>query len=287
MDDEVLTIDSLTLSANAKINLTLDITGKRGDGYHEIESVMQSLDLCDRVTIKKSKDTTITCTSLDLGDENIAFRAARLFFKETGLKGGAAIEIEKNIPVAAGLAGGSADAAATLIGLDKLFETGLGLDKLCEMGLSLGADVPFCIQGGTKLAKGIGEKLSDLPPIPDCYIVLAKRGSKISTGALYAQYDSGVASAKPDTRQMIDALKRGSLQDVCTNFCNVFEEWNPKSKEIKNELLLHGAIGASLSGSGPTVFAVFENEADAAACMQGLNCEKFLCKPSQNACNVL
>lgn len=278
----------ITLKANAKINLTLDILGKRSDGYHEIETIMQSVSLCDTVAITKSKNIELKCSIPRLsGEDNLAYKAAELFFNTTGLKCGAVINIEKRIPLAAGLAGGSADAAAVLVGLDTIYETNFGEEKLCEMGLKLGADVPFCIIGGTMLAKGVGEKLNEVPSMPDCSIVIAKTGKKPSTGELYAQYDRCQPKKRPDTEKMLNALKTKSVRDAASNLCNVFEEITPKCLSLKQKMVEYGAVGTSLSGSGPSVFGIFLNENDALKCVGNLGVEAFISKPKQNGCEII
>ena len=193
----------MTELARAKINLYLDVTAKREDGYHEIESVMQSVSLADTVSLERADDLTVICDhpAVPGGSENLAYRAAQAFFRVTGIAGGAGIRIEKHIPVAAGLAGGSADAAAVLRGLNRLYGTGLTDTELCGIGKTLGADVPFCVVGGTALTRGIGEKLTTLPTLSGCYFVIAKGETGISTAAAYAALDKkyGDFRAAPDT----------------------------------------------------------------------------------------
>lgn len=274
-------IERAIVKANAKINLTLDITGRRADGYHEIESVMQSVSLFDTVSIERGEGITVGCSDTRLsGNGNLAHRAAELFFEAVGICGGAKIQIEKRIPVAAGLGGGSADAAAVITGLDMLFDTRLGIDKLREIGLSAGADVPFCITGGTMLAQGIGDILSPAPVLPACYIVIAKTGEKSSTGKLYAQYDKSGAKNRPDTNAMIAALISGSPSAVGANLCNVFEELVPQSHCLKRKMLDCGALGASLSGSGPAVFGIFDNAKTAEDCVKAIGAQVYLCTPA-------
>lgn len=247
---------------------------------------MQSVTLCDTVTIENDNAISVSCSNAQLcGESNLAYKAAERFFKATGVSGGALIKIEKRIPVAAGLAGGSADAAAVLVGLDELYKTNLGREKLCKTGLTLGADIPFCIMGGTKLAKGIGEELTNLPPMPDCYIVIAKEGEKTSTGDLYAKYDNLGVKKHPDTPKMLLALKNGNPQNICAELCNVFEELSQQSQTLKRKMLEHGAVGACLSGSGPSVFGIFSDEKSAELCAKAIN--GTVCKPVQNVCCFL
>jgi 4-diphosphocytidyl-2-C-methyl-D-erythritol kinase len=284
----VFFIEQVVIKANAKLNLTLDIVGKRSDGYHELESLMQSVDLSDAVRIRRGNGISVSCSDVSLsGDGNLAYRAAELFFKAAGLEGGVAIDILKRIPVAAGLGGGSADAAAVLVGLEALFETGLGKNRLCEIGLELGADVPFCVLGGSMLAQGVGERLTPKPSLPQCRILISKSGEKSSTGGLYARYDRCGAESRPNTRKMLAALKKGNLEEVCYNLCNVFEKIVPESAEIKKQMLESGALGASLSGSGPSVFGIFADEKSACACLKALDNGALLCSPANCGCEIL
>lgn len=247
---------------------------------------MQSVTLHDTVAIEESDIISVNCSNAQLcGESNLAYKATERFFKAAGVSGGALIKIEKHIPVAAGLAGGSADAAAALVGLDELYKTNLGRKKLCEIGLTLGADIPFCIIGGTKLAMGIGEEITNLPPMPDCYIVIAKEGEKNSTGDLYAKYDIFGVKKHPDTPKMLSALKSRNLQNICAELCNVFEELSPQSQTSKRKMLEHGTIGACLSGSGPSVFGIFSDEKSAELCAKAIN--GTVCKPAQNVCCFL
>ena len=204
------------IEARAKINLTLDVTGKREDGYHLVKMVMQSVDLHDdvRVTVvrgeKKPRGIVLSCSLpfLPTDERNLAYRAAELFYKETGTTlETCEIFIEKRIPIAAGLAGGSTDAAAVLRALNQLHDTGLSRDRLCEMGLKLGADVPYCLIGGTMLAEGIGEKLTELSPMQPCYVVLCKPPFAVSTKEVYQEIDSVPLTQRPDTDGMIKALE--------------------------------------------------------------------------------
>ncbi len=282
--------EQIEIKANAKLNLTLDIVGRRSDGYHEIESLMQSVDLFDTVTIRHGNgtdDIEVSCTNEFLGGEsNLAFKAAKLFFDAAGFKSGVRIDIIKRIPVSAGLGGGSADAAAVLLGLNALFETLFQTDRLCEIGLAVGADVPFCIRGGSMLAKGIGERLIPEQMLPECHIVIAKTGQKSSTGELYASYDRFGAKNRPDTKKMLEALQKGKLTDVCGSLCNVFEKLMPQSAGLKRKMLQFGALGSSLSGSGPSVFGIFPDEKSAYNCIKALGQEAFMCRPASCGCEI-
>ena len=281
-------IESVIVQANAKVNLTLDIKAKRPDGYHEIDSIMQSVDLCDYVTIRKSDCLTVTCSDKSLsGEGNLAYRAARLFFESADICAGADVSIEKHIPVAAGLGGGSADAAAILVGLNRLYQTGFSSERLCALGVAIGADLPFCITGGTARAQGIGELLTQAQPIAGCFFVIVKAGEKTSTGSLYAQYDKQRAHMRPDTNAVLSALRQGCLPQVCAGLCNVFEQLVPQSLPLERIMRDCGALGASLSGSGPAVFGIFSDEASARVCKERIGGTAYLCVPCQSGCEIV
>ncbi len=260
----------VTVKANAKINLTLDILGKRSDGYHEVEMVMQSVGLFD--TVRLERQQTGISLQLDvqglLADEtNLAWKAARLYLDVYKIQGGVSIEIEKRIPIAAGLAGGSADAAGVLIGMNRLFRMELSAKELCALGEQIGSDVPFCIEGGTMLATGRGEflrRLSDLPPL---FVVLAKPPVSVSTAWAYKKYDEMGALYHPDTKAMIAALSEGRVDDVASGLANVLEEVTLKAHTIieayKRILRENGMMASLMSGSGPTVFALAKTKAEA------------------------
>lgn len=269
-----------TVRARAKINLTLDVTGRREDGYHTVEMVMQSIALHDTVRVttihgeKKPRGIVLSCSLpfLPTDERNLAYRAAELFYKETGaLLETCEIHIEKRIPVAAGLAGGSTDAAAVLRALNALHTAGLTDDELCEMGLKLGADVPFCLRGGTMLAQGIGEELSLLPDMPHCWVVLCKPPFAVPTKEVYQEIDSVPLTQRPDTDGMIKALESCDYKGVCDRLMNVMETVTATKRhqigEIRAVLRENGADATLMSGSGPTVYGLFSdrNTADAAA----------------------
>lgn len=265
-------MDAITLSAYAKINLTLDVTGRRPDGYHTVRMVMQSVGLHDDVTVTRTGTggVTLACDKpfVPTDGRNLAVRAAEHFFACTGLAcDGLHIALKKRIPVAAGLAGGSTDAAAVLRALDTLYGAGLSTDALCGMGLALGADVPYCLVGGTMLAEGIGEVLTPLPPLPDCWAVLCKPGFAVSTAAVYAALDGCTPSARPDTAGVLRALQAGDYAGVCRRLCNVMEAvtaaGHAEIGRIKDTLMACGADGAAMSGSGPTTFGLFRTQAQA------------------------
>ena len=271
----------ISLKAYAKINLFLDVTGRREDGYHTITGVMQAVDLADTVTVTAESpiergsgegSILLSCSDPTLPTDggNLAHRAATAFFAATGYTcDRLLIDVEKHIPAAAGLAGGSTDAAATLMALNELCGRPLDEGALCAVGLTLGADVPFCIRGNTHLTEGVGEELTPLSPMPDCEILIACAGEGVSTPAAYRALDGmygGFAPAayKPqyDRRDaQLDALCTGDLDGVCANVHNIFESAilpeRPVAASIKQTMLERGALAAMMSGSGPSVFGVF------------------------------
>lgn len=263
----------IEVRAYAKINLTLDVTGERPNGYHEVRMIMQNINLYDRLTIKQIvKNDIILSTGtapIPSGEDNLICKACKAFFEATGLSSGLFIEIDKRIPVAAGMAGGSADAAATLQGLNELFETGLTSEELCKIGAKLGADIPFCIIGGTVLAEGIGEILTPLNPAPDCHLLIVKPAQGISTKLVYDELAPSSELKHPDTDAMIAAINAGSIKDVASNLRNVLESVTiphvPVIDDIKNEMVELGALGSLMSGSGTTVFGIFDSKAKAEA----------------------
>ena len=275
----------LKLKVNAKINLSLFINGKRDDGYHEIDTVMQSVSLSDKLTLKKSDKISLSCSKPHLsGEDNLGFRAARLFFSETGINGGAEIYIEKHIPEAGGLGGGSADAGAVLLGLNRLYTTNLSHSRLEKMAAQLGADVAFFIRGGTMRAKGIGEILEKLPDWSKGYFVLAKSGNKPSTGEMYRRLDD---KQQPviDIDATVSSIKADDLRGFCSVLGNSFNEvWDDKSFE--NHLKSFSPLAVGLTGSGPTYFAVFEDLHKARECEKALkkeNITAFTVTPQKNS----
>ncbi len=249
-------MEKLELLCNAKINLTLDITSKREDGYHNLDSVMQSVSIADVVKVKKSDAISVKC-SVDAfsGEKNIAFKATKAFFSFTGVSSGADIYIEKHIPDAAGMAGGSTDAAGVIIALDKLYETRLSAEQLCLIAKTVGADVPFCLFGGTKRVQGIGEIILDCPSFQKGVFLIIKRGNKLSTADMYKKLDE-CSVQNPNTENFVKLLNSGSLEKIADNLSNDFEK--VCDVELEKELLLqNGAIGVCLSGSGPSVYGIF------------------------------
>lgn len=267
----------ITLSAYAKINLFLEVTGRRPDGYHDIESIMQSISLADTVNISFSdKDEFyISDPALDTAD-NIAIKAKEAFFAHLGQeRRGVRIEIEKRIPVAAGLAGGSADCAAVLRGLNILFNKPFDANTLCAIGKTLGADVPFCILCGTRMAKGIGEVLSPLPDMPQCHIAVAIGEGRVSTRAAFEKIDSHTQRSIRSGREAVRALESGSLDKISAALFNVFEYANDYEADIKTVMLNKGASSALMSGSGPSVFGLFGTAEKAEAAREELKARGF------------
>lgn len=261
--------DRLTLSARAKINLALDVLGKRPDGYHEVAMIMQSVALADTVALATADGISVTVTGADLdcGPTNLAYRAAVLLRERCGCDRGVSITLAKNIPLAAGLAGGSADAAAVLRGLNFLWRLGLTPSDLEEFGAVLGSDVPFCLRGGTALATGRGELLEALPALPHAWVVLAKPPLDVSTAWVYGNYRGERVTAHPDIAGMTASLKDGKMTGVASRLANVLETVtvtaHPEIAALKAAMLEHGALASLMSGSGPTVFGLTEDRRQA------------------------
>lgn len=260
----------ITINANAKINLTLDILGKRADGYHEVSMIMQSVNLFDTLTMQKLDERKIILhgdvRGVEKMQDNLIYKAAKLFLDTYNIQNGVEIRLVKRIPVAAGLAGGSTDAAAALRGLNELFETNLSVVALCELGAKLGSDIPFCIMGGTMLATGRGEKLAQVAAMPKVNLVLVKPKIDVSTAWVYKNYHKVENEViHPDNKKMRKALLLKDVNQICSCLQNVLEyvtiRQYPQIEDIKRKLCSYGAKAAMMSGSGPTVFAVVENKA--------------------------
>ena len=267
----------VTYNAAAKINLMLDILARLDNGYHSLFMLMQSVDLYDTVSVEHTDDgkITITCDveGIPCDKKNIAYKAADAFFKATGIdNSGIAIDIQKRIPHAAGMAGGSADGAAVIAALNDIFETKLSTAELCTIGVKVGADVPFCLTGGTCLAQNIGEILSPLPALSDCWIVLAKPERGVSTKEAYDAFDTAQNVRHLDTCGMLYAASQGDLYGICKRTKNVFEQLIevPERVPIKSTMNRHGALSACMSGSGPTVYGIFDDESKAQSAAESL-----------------
>ena len=265
---------SIKVKAAAKVNLTLDITGKRPDGYHNIRTVMQSVGIFDTVTLTEnsSKEITVSCNHPDVpcDERNIVYKCAAAFYKKSGIEcGGLHIHIEKNIPTQAGLAGGSADGAAVVVGLNALCGNIFSGSELEEIGGTVGADIPFCIHGGTVLCEGTGTTLTPLENIPECYFVLVKPPVGISTAQAYNAVDSRTSSPEPSTDKMLDSLN--NIEKIGKFLRNDFEDTLNITEllDIKRELVsFGGCFGACMSGSGSTVFGIFTDKEKAAVCAE-------------------
>ena len=261
-------MDKLELKALGKINLGLDVLGRRENGYHDVRMVMQTLYLYDNVTLQKKSAPGIEIDSnlfyLPNDEDNIAWKAAKLLIDEFDIKDGIRIHLDKHIPVAAGMAGGSSNAAAVLYGMNQMFRLGLSQKELMERGVKLGADVPYCIMRGTVLAEGIGEKLTPLPPMPKCPVLIAKPAVSVSTKFVYEHLKLDENTVHPDIDAQLAALSKGDLKGVAAHMGNLLETVTipayPVIDEIKRCMLENGAINAMMSGSGPTVFGLFEDE---------------------------
>ncbi|MFS0645356.1 4-(cytidine 5'-diphospho)-2-C-methyl-D-erythritol kinase [Siminovitchia sp. 179-K 8D1 HS] len=257
----------LLIKAPAKINLTLDVLGKRSDGYHEVEMVMTTIDLADRLELNEVKEDRISILSHSRyvpGDErNLAYQAAKLLKERYGIRQGVEISINKVIPVAAGLAGGSSDAAAALKGLNELWQIGLSVEELAALGSEIGSDVAFCVHGGTALARGRGEKITKLSSPPSCWVVLAKPSIGVSTSEIYGNLDISRIE-HPDTEGMIRSIREKDYEGVCQKMGNALESVTlsmyPEVLHIKNQMKRFGADSVLMSGSGPTVFGLVRRD---------------------------
>lgn len=262
-------MNTIIKRAYGKLNLSLDIVGKREDGYHLVCMVMQTVDLYDELTIQKTDKPGIQLTTdrpdLPTNEDNLIYKAAKLLFDEFQIKGGVSIHLKKQIPVAAGMAGGSADCAATLLGINTLFDLKLTEQDLQKRAVTMGADIPYCIMGGTALSEGIGEVLTPISPVPDCHVLLVKPNIDISTKWVYQTLRWNTLTSHPDTKKMLSALEAQSLSEVSSTMENVLETVTipayPVIASIKEKLLSLGAINAMMSGSGPTVFGLFPEQA--------------------------
>ena len=259
-----------TAKAYAKINLGLDIVGLRDDGYHLVRMIMQTVGLSDVLEFSRTDDGRITIDSdvtLGAPSDNLIYKAIDLLRREEGVAHGMHVKLTKRIPVAAGLAGGSSDCAASLKAANELYGLGLSPERLAEYGVRLGADVPYCLMGGTAISEGIGEKLTPLPAAPQAHVLLVKPSFGISTKEAYAAYDREERPDHPDIDGLIRAIEAGDLHAMCAHMGNVLEPvsiaMHPEIETIKHKMLALGAAGSMMSGSGPTVFGLFDDEAAA------------------------
>ena len=290
-------MDKLTLKAMAKINLGLDVVRRRPDGYHEVRMIMQTVGLYDRLTFEKTKEDTLRLESsmkrLPTDGNNLIIRAASLLKEEFGIREGLSIRLDKRIPVAAGMAGGSTDAAAALTAVNRMFDLGLTEEQLKERAVKIGADVPYCLQGGTALSEGIGEILTALPPAPACHVVVAKPSIHVSTKWVYQNLHLEQVTEHPDIDGMTESIRQGDYAGVVRRLSNVLESVTvpryPVIAQIRDFLRENGADGALMSGSGPTVFALFDDRQRARQALDalqktGLAAQTFLTALTERTC---
>lgn len=266
-------MNTMIIKAPAKINLSLDVTGRRENGYHDLRMLMQTIDLCDELTLTKTDRPGIqfsmnkTLPDNCPPEKNLVYRAAQLMQQKYSLPGGIQIHLDKQIPAAAGLAGGSTDCAATLLAINRLYELSIQQDELCEIGVKLGADVPFCICQGTMLSEGIGEILTPLPDLPPLWALLIKPNITVSTAYVYNHLDLKHLSCHPDTEHLIEYIKRKDAAAMARNLSNVLETVtipeHPVIAEIKTFLQKNAAVGSLMSGSGPTTYGLYQDEIQA------------------------
>lgn len=271
----------MLFKAYGKINISLDIVGKREDGYHLLKMIMQTIDLYDLIDVNRIENgIELSCDKsyVPNDEKNIAYKAAKLFIDTYNIKDGVSIAINKNIPVAAGLAGGSTDAAAVLKAMRDIFNIDVSDERLMELGIKLGADVPYCILGGTALCEGIGEKITPLKPFKDKILILVKPNFGVSTKEVYKSFDIEKAFKHPETEKLIEAMESGDLQFISDNMKNLLENVTSRKhtilKNIKDSMNRYGALGSMMSGSGPTIFAFFEDMLKAQLCFEYMK-EKY------------
>ena len=261
-------MESMWINAPAKINIGLDVVGKREDGYHEVKMIMQSIRLFDRLTLTRKKDPGVRLTTnlkfLPTDDNNLIVKSAKMLMKEFNLEGGLNINLEKRIPVAAGMAGGSTDAASTMIAINQMYELGLSNSQLMKRAVKIGADIPYCIMKGTALAEGIGEKLSTIPKLPNCTILIVKPKIHVSTREIYAGLTLDENTVHPDIDLMVEDMKKKDITSLCSHIGNILESVTipmyPEIAEIKDFMMKNGAKGSLMSGSGPTVFGIYTDK---------------------------
>ena len=261
-------MDKIKLKALGKINLGLDVLGRRPNGYHDVRMVMQTVYLYDQILLEKTDKEGISLETnlfyLPVNENNLAYRAAKMLIDEFAIKEGVHISLEKHIPVAAGMAGGSSNAAAVLYGMNRLFQLGLTDQELMDRSVQLGADVPYCIMRGTVLAEGIGEELTPLPAMPKCHVLLAKPPISVSTQKVYEKLDAQEVTKHPDIDGILLGLQTGDLEKITSSMGNVLENVTiteyPQIERIKDVMKEEGALNAMMSGSGPTVFGIYDDK---------------------------
>jgi len=284
-------MEQYTVKAYAKVNLGLDVIKRLPNGYHQVKMIMQTVGIWDELTLERAEEgivlTTDSC-GIPTDGSNLICKAARLMKDKYGIREGVRIHLRKNIPVAAGMAGGSTDAAAAMRGMNSLFGLGVGQEELMEEAVSIGADVPYCLMGGTALAEGIGERLTELPPVPELPLLVAKPEINVSTKFVYEHLDAAGIASHPDIDAMAEAIRKQDITGIVTNMGNVLETVTVPAYPVINEIKLRmyklGAEGSLMSGSGPTVFGVFRDE-ESAMCayekmkQEGLAKQVFLTRP--------
>lgn len=271
-------MEKVVTKAYAKINLGLDVIRRRPDGYHDVKMIMQTVDLYDVLSISKKEDETITISTqkeeLPINEDNLIYKAVKLMKDTYGFSGGVHVELVKNIPIAAGMAGGSTDAAAAMRAVNKLFDLNRPLEELEKIAVKIGADVPYCIQGGTVLSEGIGEVLTTLPDSPQCILLIAKPDISVSTKYVYENLNLPEIKKHPDIDAMKEAIKAGDLQGMIEQMDNVLASVTEEKYEIigkiKQSMVKSGAVKAMMSGSGPTVFGIFETMVQAAGAFDAI-----------------
>lgn len=272
----------ITRKAYGKINLALDITGKREDGYHLVKMILQTVDLYDQITVERLEEgIVLTCDDprVPTDEKNLAYKAARLMIQTFDLSAGVKIHIEKKIPMQGGMGGGSTDAAAVILAVNELFDLHADLDLLDKLAVTLGADVPFCLRKGTYLAEGIGEKLTALPNAPHGYLVLIVPSFGISTAWAYARADEMVDLIHPDVSGMVKAIEKQDLAEMASGMGNILEQVaileHPEIQAVKDQLLQHGALGAMMTGSGSVIFGIFDDQKKADLCFEAIKGETY------------
>ncbi len=275
-------MDSYQIKAYAKINLGLDVVGRLENGYHEVKMVMQTVGIYDELQFRKCEGgihLSTDCGELPVDEHNLIYKAARLMAEEYHIPGGIRIHLKKTIPIAAGMAGGSSDAAATLKGINRLFDLDASLEDLMRLGVRIGADVPYCVLGGTALAEGIGEKLTSLNPAPECFVMVATPDINVSTKEIYERLDMDEVVEHPDIDGMVEAIWEESLNGILDRMGNVLEQVTiplyPIIEKIKGRMKDLGALNSLMSGSGPTVFGIFVNERIAREAFEQLKKERL------------
>ena len=271
-------MEELSLKALAKINIGLDVVKRREDGYHEVRMIMQTLHLYDRLTITKKKEPGISISAdvsyVPTNENNLIYKAGMLLMEEFGIQEGVHVALEKRIPVAAGMAGGSTDAAATLIGINEIFNLSLSMEELMKRGVKIGADVPYCIMGKTALSEGIGEVLKPISGMPQCHILIAKPPIDVSTKYVYENLHANELKWHPDIDGLVDSIKKSDLKGIASKMDNVLETVTVKEypiiEDIKTFMKENGALNSIMSGSGPTVFGLFDDEKTAKDAYEGL-----------------